>query len=434
VAEVSLSAIRENLRAFRGLVGRGVKVLGVVKADAYGHGAARVAQALEEAGVDQLGVALVSEGAALREAGVRAPILVMGSAFEDEFADLFRYDLVPTVDDVGPARALDRYVERERPRRGVRNAECRVKDKGASGGRSLRTPHSALRTAACHLKIDTGMNRLGIRGDEAGRQAAELASLGHLRWQAVYTHFACAERAGHPTLGRQLGLFEQALAALRAGGVRPALVHAANSSAAVTLPGARFGMVRPGLALYGVRPCPAAGGLDLRPALALKTRVVRVKAVPRGEGVSYGHTWTAPRDSLIGVLPIGYGDGYPRALSNRGSVRIAGRLCPIVGVVCMDATMVDLTELAQCGMRSAECGIAEAGSGVRGPGSGERPQTTAPIRNPQSAIRNLAGLEATLIEPDNDSPIGAAAVARLAGTIPYEILSVLTARVPRVYV
>lgn len=382
VAEVSLSAIRENLRALRDLVGRGVKVLGVVKADAYGHGAARVALALEEAGVDQLGVALVSEGVALREAGIRAPILVMGPAFEDEFADLFRHDLVPTVGDLEPARALDRFVERERPKCGVRRSECGVKSKSAAGRRSLRTPRSAFHTAPsgrapCHLKIDTGMNRLGIRGDETARQAAELASLGHLQWQAVYTHFACAERAGHPTLGRQLASFEQAIAALRAAGLRPPLVHAANSSAVVTLPEARFGMVRPGLALYGVAPCPEAGGLGLRPALALKTRVIQVKRVPKGEGVSYGHTWQAQRDSLVGILPIGYGDGYPRALSNKGSVRIAGRLCPIVGTICMDATMVDLTEL---GTRNSERGMNGQGQTGKAGNRKPHPETTAERR------------------------------------------------------
>jgi alanine racemase len=399
VAEVSLSAVRENLRALVRLVGPGVKVLGVVKADAYGHGAARVARALQEDGVDQLGVALVGEGVALREAGIRTPILVMGPTFEDEWPDLFRHDLVPTVDDLGSARALDRYVAK-----------------------------AAVRHAGYHLKVDTGMNRLGLRGEEVVEQAGELASLERLAMQAVYTHFACADQAGHPTLAAQLARFEGAIESLAAQGVRPPLVHAANSAAAVTLPAARFGMVRPGLALYGVSPCPEARPLALRPALALKSRIVRVKRVPKGEGVSYGHTWQAPRDSVIGILPIGYGDGYPRSLSNKGCVRVAGRLCPIVGVVCMDATMVDLTEL---GTRNSELGInGTAGRRALGTGTTEN----RPIRHPPSAIPNLVGLEAALIEADNDSPLSAAAVARQAGTIPYEVLSVLTRRVPRVYV
>ena len=368
-AEVRLSAIQGNLRALRALVGPGVKVLGVVKADAYGHGAVPVARALQEAGVDWLGVALVAEGVELRQAGLRRPILVMGTAFEDDVPDIMRHNLTPTIDDPDAARRIG----------------CLVKD-----GRLV-----------CHLKVDTGMNRLGMRAEEAVRRAREVASLDGLSIEAVYTHFACAECAADPSVPEQLRRFEAALLALRSAGLAVTMVHAANSSAILGLPASHYGMVRPGLALYGVDPRgPGAGGPALEPALSLCTRVAHVKRVPKGEGVSYGHTWRAPRDSVVGVLPIGYGDGYPRSLSNRGQVRVAGRLCPVVGAVCMDATMVDLTGLVDS-------------AGV--------------------SLRTLLGLETALIEADNASPLSAFAVAHAAGTIAYELLTGLSRRVPRVY-
>lgn len=393
-AEVRLSRLGENLRALRGLLAPGVRVLGVVKADAYGHGAIPAARALEEAGIDRLGVALVSEGVELREAGITLPILVMGTVFEEDAEDLVRYRLTPTIDDAERARSLDRRV-----------AELAARSPGSANGRLV-----------CHFKVDTGMNRLGVRADEATGLAGELRGLEHLSVEAVYTHFACAERAADPSVPEQLRRFEAALAGLRAGGVAPRLVHAANSSALVGLPQSHYGMVRPGLALYGVRPCEAAEGrVELAPALELRSRVVSVKRVPKGEGVSYGHTWRAERDSVVGVLAIGYGDGYPRSLSNRGRARIAGRLCPVVGAVCMDATMVDLTEI---GNRKPEVGSAAA--------PGRQPAS-------ESGTRRLLGADAALIEADNASPLSACAVAEAAGTIPYELLAGLSRRVPRVY-
>ena len=211
--------------------------------------------------------------------------------------------------------------------------------------------------------------------------------------EGAYTHFACADREDDTTTAEQLARFAAALDAMRGVGARPPLVHAANSSAVLTLPESHFAMVRPGLALYGIHPCKAAEGAPLRPALALKTRVACLKRVRTGEGVSYGHRWRARRESVIGVLPIGYADGYPRAVSDGGTARAAGRLVPVAGTVCMDATMVDLTDVAEA-----------------------RP-----------------GLEVTLIEAASASPLSVAALAALAGTIPYEILTGLSKRVPRVY-
>ena len=369
-AEVDLAAIRDNLRTLRERVAPGVKILGVVKANAYGHGAVEVARTLAAAGIDMLGVALVEEGVELRSEGVEAPILVMGLLPADDVAGALEFDLIPTVD--GPASAAE--VE-------ARAAELNC-------------------TVAVHLKIDTGMNRLGVRAEEAAEAAAAIGRMEHLTLEGAYTHFACADRAADKTSSEQLARFAAALDAMRGVGVRPPLVHAANSSAVLTLPESHFAMVRPGLALYGIHPCPygpaagkAAEGAPLRPALALKTRVACLKRVRTGEGVSYGHRWRARRESVIGVLPIGYADGYPRAVSDGATALAAGRLVPVAGTVCMDATMVDLTDVAEA-----------------------RP-----------------GLEVTLIEAASASPLSVAALAALAGTIPYEILTVLGKRVPRVY-
>jgi len=363
-AEVSLDAIRSNCRALQSLLGPAVKLMGIVKADAYGHGAVPVAKALQDEGVAMLAVAMIEEGAELRQAGIRVPILVMGPLTAGEIPAAIEYELTPTVDDAETARDLQRAA--------------------AARGRRL----------AVHLKIDTGMNRLGVRVDQVAETAAAVARMDHLVLEGAYTHFACAGDEDGEATGRQIRRFEEALAVLRAAHIPPSVIHSANSAAILRLGAACGGMVRPGLALYGIRPVrrPAADGL--RPALALRSRVVHLKRIRRGEGASYGYTWKAERDSWIGILPVGYADGYPRALSNRARVRVAGRLCPVVGAVCMDATLVDLTDL-------------------------ESPRT---------------GLEATLIEADNESPLSAAALADLCGTISYEILTGIGKRVPRVYV
>jgi len=368
-AEINLGAIRANLATLRRLLAPGIKVLGVVKADAYGHGLVPVARALESGGADMLGVVMVEEGVALRSAGVALPILMMGSIPEDETEALGAHDLRPTV---GDAEILERLSAAAR----------------AAGKR-----------VAVHLKVDTGMNRLGVRSEEAVALAERIAGGPALDLEGVYTHFACADTPGDVATREQLKRFRAVLAELGQRGAAIRMIHAANSSALATMPETHFDMVRPGLALYGILPCEEVPkAVRLQPALALKSRVAHLKRVPQGESVSYGHTWRAERDSLVGLLPIGYGDGYPRTLSNKGQVRIGkgadAPLCPVVGYICMDATIVDLTDV------------------------------------PDARV----GLEATLIEADAQSPLNVAAVARLAGTIPYEILTGLTCRVPRVYV
>ncbi len=366
-AEIDLAALRRNLGTLRNRVGPGVKVLAVVKADGYGHGAVPVGRTLADAGIDMLGVAIVDEAVELREAGIRTPILVMGLAPEDDLADAIAHGLALTVDGPATARPIERLAARR---------DARV---------------------AVHLKIDTGMNRLGVRAESAAQAAADVAACPHLTLAGVYTHLACADLADDAVTPGQLAAFAEALEAVRArsgaGGPEPPVVHAANSAALLARPESHFQMVRPGLALYGVHPCEAARDVSLEPILTLKSHIVATKTVKAGEGVSYGHRWRAERERLIGVLPIGYADGYARALSNRGRGRAAGRLVPVVGAVCMDMTMVDLTDV---------------------PGAG-------------------VGLEVTLIEADNASPLSAAALAEAAGTIPYEVLTGIGKRVSRVY-
>ncbi|MBL7139919.1 MAG: alanine racemase [Planctomycetes bacterium] len=362
-AEIDLAALRHNCRTLRDRVGPGVRILGVVKADGYGHGAVEAGRAMAGAGIDMLGVAIVEEGVALRVHGIRTPILVMGLTPDDEAAAAIEYGLTPTVDGPATAEPLER-----------RAAAKRV-------------------TLAVHLKIDTGMNRLGVRAEEAADAARAVAACPHLTVAGAYTHLACADSPDDAVSAEQLARFAQALDRLRAAGIRPEVVHAANSSALLRAPESHFDMVRAGLALYGVHPCEAVRDVPLRPVMSLVTHVVATKRVRAGEGVSYGHQWRAGRDALVGVLPIGYADGYPRALSNRAQVRVGGRLAPVVGAVCMDMVLVDLTDV------------------------------------PEAA----PGLEVTLIEADPASPLSAAALAGTAGAIPYEILTGIGKRVPRVY-
>jgi alanine racemase len=288
----------------------------------------------------------------------------MGATPADEIDAAIEHDLSPTINDLDAARELEAHA--------------------AARGR----------TVCVHLKIDSGMNRLGVRAEDAPEAVAALREMKHLVLEGAYTHFACAESEDQAPSREQMTRLQAALARMRAAGAAPLLIHAANSAAILMLRQAHFDMVRSGLALYGIAPGPAPGAGQLLPALTLKSQVAHLKRVRRGEGVSYGQTWKAPRDSLIGVLPIGYADGYRRHLSNCGQVRVAGRLCPVVGIVCMDATLVDLTDV------------------------------------PDARV----GMPATLIEADPSSPLSVAAVAGLCGTIPYEILTGISARVPRVYV
>ena len=369
-AHVDLGALRHNLGQVRRLAGDR-EVIAIVKADAYGHGAVPVARALAAGGVTRFGVALVEEGRALREAGLRGEILVLGGFVEDQAAEIVELGLTATIFHAGHADALNEAARR------------------------------AGRAAPVHVKIDTGMGRLGFSPDAAPDAVAALARSAFLRLEGLMTHFADADLADPAYAREQVARFDAVAETVRRAGVHIPIRHAANSAAVMAasswrsaMGGPLYDAVRPGLMLYGARPGPAVGaGVDLRPVLSLTTRILLLKRVPPGTPISYGRTFVTRRESLIAVLPIGYADGYPRALSNAGRVLVRGRGAPVVGRVCMDLTMVDVTDV---------------------PGAAE-------------------GDEAVVIGAQGAAAITVEEVAAGAGTIAYEILCGIGPRVPRRY-
>jgi alanine racemase len=353
---VDLDAIRNNVRVLQGAVGPNVKVMAVVKADAYGHGMCQTARAAISAGASFLGVATPDEGAALREAGITAPILVFGALTREAAQATVEFELTQTV-----CRAEMIYWLQ---------AECQ----------------KANREAYVHLKVDTGMNRIGVKDEsEAQKVLDALHECPQVRLTGTYTHFADADGMDEGFTHQQFVAFE------KIGGLLPQniLRHAANSAATLRFPQMHFNMVRPGIALYGCPPVKTS--LPLRPAMRWITEVVHVKEVQPGDTVSYGRTFTASKPMRVATVSVGYGDGYHRMLSNRGKVLVDGQFAPILGRVCMDQTMVDVTEI---------------------PGA-------AP------------GSEAVLLGRQGGNIITADEMGQWAGTISYEVLLAPTTRVPR---
>jgi alanine racemase len=371
IATVSLAAVAGNLRALTEMLEREARsagrasapgILAVVKANAYGHGAAVVGPALQAAGAAVLACADLEEGVALREAGVTVPILVFGALSVSHLDAVFDHDLTPTVSTPAAARALS-----------AKAAERRVR-------------------LGCHLKIDTGMNRLGFRHDNLRRTMPEVLGNPHLQIEAVYTHFATADEPESPFFDRQRGRFEQATAALGALGLRGAPRHAANSAALLRDTRTWYDWVRPGLLLYGIVPPPLASAISLRPALSLTSRIVAVKGLRPGEGTGYGLRWVADGPRTIAIVPAGYADGLDMRLGGRGVVLVRGRRVPVVGSVCMDMIMVDVTGL-----------------------------TVDP------------GDEVVLIGRQGEDEITAREVASAIGSIPWEVVCRLGSRIERRY-
>jgi alanine racemase len=378
-AHVDLGAIQANYRALAAYLAHEADlnrragaaaptpgILAVVKANAYGHGAVRVARALRDAGADWLAVADIEEGIELRESGDRGRILVFGALSVSEVAGVFTHDLTPTVSSPGAAQSL---------------------------GAASRARGTRLR---CHLKIDTGMNRLGFRHDNLDRTLPAVLGDPGLEVEAVYTHFATADEPEHPLFDTQRVRFETARAAVARHGAAPRLVHAANSAACLRDSRTWADLVRPGLLLYGVVPPPLAATVPLRPAMTLTSRVVAVKGAREGEGVGYGARHTAAAPETLAVVPAGYADGLDRRLEGRGAVLVRGRRAPIVGAVSMDMLTVDVT-------------------GIEGVSTGD---------------------EVVLLGTQGEASwqtIDAREMAAWIGTIPYEVLCRLGARVARHY-
>ena len=380
-AEVRLSALDHNFRAIQrhvnppGQRGRRRRVLAVVKANAYGHGAVPVAKALARAGADWFGVTCTAEGAELREAGIRQPILVLTGFWPGEERRLLEYGLTPVITRCDQLRHLDR-------------AAVRLK-------RGRRGP------VGFHLKIDTGMSRLGISPGDVDCFARELASCRHLRLDGTFTHFASSDVFTAEQCQHQEKLFCAALERLSALGAAPGIVHMANSAAVAARPSTWADMARPGAMLYGYhqfydppeRRAEIEAKLPLQPALAFRARLISLRDIPAGQAVGYNARFVATRPSRIAVIPAGYADGLLRGLSNRGRVIVRGQFAPLVGIISMDLAMVDVT------------GIDD----VR------------------------VGDVATIYGADGPAAQYASDVAKCLGTVTSDVLCALGKRVPRFY-
>jgi len=371
VARIDLDAIKRNFRAIADHLQHEAPaapgVIAVVKANAYGHGAGQVGRALEDAGADLLACADIEEGAALRAAGVKADILVFGALSVSDLDGVFDCGLTPTISSPGAARAVQAAAARYRQR------------------------------IRFHLKIDTGMHRLGFRHDNLRRTLPELLASPNLQLDAVYTHFATADQPDSGLFSEQRVRFERSLRTLDELGGRPRYRHAANSAAFLRDSRVWYERIRPGLLLYGIVPPPLASTIPLSPVMTLGSRVVAVKGVRPGEGVGYGVRFTAEQPTTIAIVPAGYADGLDTRLEGRGSVLIRGGRAPIVGSVCMDMLMADVTGLD-----------VSPGDEVVIIGSQERPS---------------GGVER----------IDAREMAAVIGTIPWEIVCRIGSRIERVY-
>ncbi len=371
VAHVDLAALQANFRASQAFVG-GPRIIGVVKANAYGHGSSRVALALEQAGATMLACADIEEGIVIRQAGVRVPILVFGALSVSDLDGLFEFSLTPTISTPGAAKAVQAAAARHQT------------------------------TIGFHLKIDTGMNRLGFRHDNLRRTLPDLFASANLRLDAVYTHFASADVPESPVFSDQRERFESAWSVVQSliveRGLQPAQVirHASNSAALLRDSRVWFDAVRPGLLLYGIVPPPLASTIQLTPVMSLTSRVVAVKGLRPGEGVGYGWRYQADSPRTVAVIPAGYADGLDTRLCGRGHVLIRGQRAPIVGAVSMDMITVDVTNL----------GDVQPGDEV--------------------VILGRQGSE-------NWQQIDAREVAAAIGTIPWEIVCRLGTRVERQY-
>jgi alanine racemase len=366
-AEINLKNLAYNFRLVKKLVGPKVKILVPVKADGYGHGLVAISETLQGLGVDYLGVASLDEGILLRRSGLTIPVLVLSAVLADNIKPLLDYNLTQAVCAKELARGLNQEAKK-------RNVLARV-----------------------HIKVDTGMRRIGVGYDKAYSFIKEVARLSNIRIEGVFTHFPCADN--NPCFTEeQIRLFDALILRLEKTGIEIPLRHASNSLGVINYPRGHFNLVRPGLMIYGLRPegrLSSEGGLrpKLKPLLSLRTKIVYLKTVPKGSGISYGHTYVTPQAMRVATLPIGYGDGYPRSLSNKASCLISGREAKIVGRICMDQLMVDVTK-----------------------------------------IKNVKiGQEAVLIGRQKDKSITVEELAKLAGTIPYEIVCNLGDRIRRIY-
>jgi len=363
-AEIDLDAIAANVQAFQRHVGAGVEVIAVVKANAYGHGAVAVAQAALQAGATRLAVHRAIEGVELRQAGIQVPILIMGYTPADGADLVARWRLTPSAITAEFLQAL-----------------------------SARAVALGL-DVPVHIKLDSGMSRYGLMPDELLPFLQANAALPGLVFEGLFTHFATADWNDQTYVRQQLQVFSQSLQAARGAGFALPLAHAANSAGTMRMPEAHFNAVRPGISMYGMEPSDEWPPVfELRPALTLKSKVSRVRQLPAGAGICYGRTFVTPHPMTVALVPVGYGDGYHRILSNKSCVLIGGQRAPILGRVCMDQFVVDVSHIP--GVQQDD--------------------------------------EVVLVGRQGAAYLSAEEVARLAQTINYEVTTSLLGRVARAY-
>lgn len=365
-AEISLEAIGHNIREVKKRLPEGVKLLGVVKANAYGHGAVPVASYLENQ-VDYFATATIEEAVELRENGISAPILILGYVSPSQYGDLVEYDITQTIDSYAQALALEKEAARQN------------------------------RKAKAHLAVDTGMTRIGFQVTEHDAdEAAKIADLPHIELEGMFTHFSCADQEDKTYCSMQMEKYDKMTALLAERGVTIPLRHICNSAGIMEFDDHRFEMVRSGIITYGIYPSEEVKKerLDLIPALSWKSHVIHVKEVVPGIGVSYGATYVTEKPmTRIATVSAGYADGYPRALSNQGCVLIHGKKAPIIGRICMDQMMVDVTDI------------------------------------PDVQVEDVV----TLVGTDGDETITIEEIANPAARFDYEMLCDISSRVTRVY-
>ena len=365
-AEISLEAIGHNIREVKKRLPEGVKLLGVVKANAYGHGAVPVASYLENQ-VDYFATATIEEAVELRENGISAPILILGYVSPSQYVDLVEYDITQTIDSYAQALALEKEAARQN------------------------------RKAKAHLAVDTGMTRIGFQVTEHDAdEAAKIADLPHIELEGMFTHFSCADQEDKTYCSMQMEKYDKMTALLAERGVTIPLRHICNSAGIMEFDDHRFEMVRSGIITYGIYPSEEVKKerLDLIPALSWKSHVIHVKEVGPGIGVSYGATYVTEKPmTRIATVSAGYADGYPRALSNQGCVLIHGKKAPIIGRICMDQMMVDVTDI------------------------------------PDVQVEDVV----TLVGTDGDETITIEEIANPAARFDYEMLCDISSRVTRVY-
>jgi alanine racemase len=364
IAEVNLRALSFNYRQIQKRISKGAKILAVVKANAYGHGAVPISLKLEKLGVEYLGVAISEEGVELRKGGVKTPILILGGLYGNEVDQIFRYRLTPVVFQKDSFQFLFKEAERRREK------------------------------VKIHFKVDTGMGRLGIPMTLWPSFLKAIKKSPRVEIEGILSHFAMTEEEGTTYTQHQWNEFQKAIAIAREFGISFKYIHIASSAPLTTFPFYSGDLVRPGIMLYGSYPSPMHQNvIQLRPVMTLKTRIHFLKSVPPGTKISYGGTFLTKRESLIATLPIGYADGYNRLLSNQGEVLIRGMRAPVVGRVCMDFIMVDVTDV---------------------------PKVTT-------------GDEVILIGRQGEGTISVEEVAEKVGSISYEVFCLIGERVPRVY-